>query len=52
MSNSTMCLDDRFVIVVVNTSIVVWSQVRWFFLLEYIFHTINHDEQKNLFGYL
>ena len=47
-----MCSDDRFVIVVVSTSSVVWSQVRWFFLLEYIFCTINHDEQKNHFGYL
>ena len=47
-----MCLDDRFVIVVVSTSSVVWSQMRQFFLLEYIFHAINHDEQKNLFGYL
>ena len=41
-----MCSDYRFVIVVVSTSSVVWSQVRWFFLLEYIFHAINHDEQN------
>ena len=41
-----MCLNYKFVMVVVSTSSVVWSQVRWFFLLEYIFCTINHDEQK------
>ena len=35
-----MCSDYRFVVVS-----VVWSQMRWFFLLEYIFHAINHDEQ-------
>ena len=40
-----MCSDYRFVIVVVSTSSVVWSKVRWFFLLEYIFCAINHDEQ-------
>ena len=40
-----MCLDYRFVIVVVSTSSVVWSQVRQFFLLEYIFCAINRDEQ-------
>ena len=45
-------LGYRFVIVVVSTSSAVWSEVRLFFLLEYIFCTINHDEQKNLFGYL
>ena len=39
-----MCSDYRFV--VVSTSSVVWSQARRFFLLEYIFHTINHDEQN------
>ena len=38
--------------VVVSTSSVVWSQVRQFFIFEYIFHAINHDEQKNHFGYL
>ena len=38
-----MCSDYRFV--VVSTSSVVWSQMRQFFLLEYIFRTINHDEQ-------
>ena len=26
--------------------------MRRFFLLEYIFRAINHDEQKNHFGYL
>ena len=41
-----MYLNYKFVIVVLSTSSVVWSQVRWFFLLEYIFHTINHDEQN------
>ena len=41
-----MCLDFMFVIVVLSTSSVVWSQVRQFFLLEYIFCTINHDEQQ------
>ena len=46
MSSSTMCSDDRFVIVVVSTSSVVWSQVRQFFLLEYVFRAINHDEQN------
>ena len=30
--------------VVVSTSSVVWSQVSWFFILEYILHAINHDE--------
>ena len=39
-----MCSDYRFV--VVSTSSVVWSQVRQFFLLKYIFHAINHDEQN------
>ena len=39
-----MCSDYRFV--VVSTSSVVWSQVRHFFLLEYICHAINHDEQN------
>ena len=39
-----MCSDYRFV--VVSTSSVVWSQMRRFFLLEYIFHAINHDEQN------
>ena len=29
---------------VVSTSSVVWSQVRQFFLLRKVFHTINHDE--------
>ena len=36
-----MGLKYKFVMVVVSTSSVVWSQVRWF--LEY-FCTINHDE--------
>ena len=31
--------------VVVSTSSVVWSQVRWFFLMRNVFCTINHDEQ-------
>ena len=31
--------------VVVSTSSVVWSQVRWFFLLRNAFGAINHDEQ-------
>ena len=39
-----MCSDYWFV--VVSTSSVVQSQVRQFFLLEYIFCTINHEEQK------
>ena len=38
-----MCLKYKFVMVVVSTSSVVWSQVRRFFILEY-FHAINHDE--------
>ena len=38
-----MCLKYEFVMVVVSTSSVVWSQVRQFFILEY-FHAINHDE--------
>ena len=38
-----MCLKYKFVMVVVSTSSVVWSQVRQFFVLEY-FHAINHDE--------
>ena len=29
---------------VVSTSSVVWSQVRWFFLLRVVFRAINHDE--------
>ena len=37
--------------IVVSTSSVMWSQVRWYFVLEY-FHAINHDEQENHFGYL
>ena len=41
-----MCLNYKFVIVVVSTSSVVWSQVRQFFLLEYSFCTIKQDEQK------
>ena len=39
-----MCSDYRFA--VVSTSSVMWSQVRRSFLLEYIFCTINHDEQN------
>ena len=39
-----MCSGYRYG--VVSTSSVVWSQVRWFFLLRYIFHAINHEEQK------
>ena len=39
-----MYSDYRFI--VVSTSSVVWSQVRRFILLEYIFCTINHDEQN------
>ena len=31
--------------VVVSTSSVVWSLVRWFFLLRNVFCAINHDEQ-------
>ena len=31
--------------VVVSTSSVVWSQMRWFFLMRKVFHAINHDEQ-------
>ena len=38
-----MCSVCRFV--VVSTSSVVWSQVRQFFLMRYVFHAINHDEQ-------
>ena len=38
-----MCLKYKFVMVVVSTSSVVWSQVRLFFVLEY-FSAINHDE--------
>ena len=38
-----MCLTNKFVMVVVSTSSVVWSQVRQFFILEY-FCAINHDE--------
>ena len=38
-----MCLKYKFVMVVVSTSSVVWSQVRQFFILEY-FCTINHDK--------
>ena len=38
-----MCLKYKFVMVVVSTSLVVWSQVRQFFILEY-FCTINYDE--------
>ena len=30
--------------VVVSTTSVVWSQVRWFFLLRNVFCAINHDE--------
>ena len=41
-----MCSDYRFV--VVSTSSVVWSQVRRFFLLEYIFHAINHEQNESL----
>ena len=40
-----MCLKYKFVMVVVSTSSVVWSQVRWFFVLEF-FCTINHDERR------
>ena len=29
----------------VSTSSVVWSQVRWFFLMRNVFRAINHDEQ-------
>ena len=30
--------------IVVSTSPVVWSQVRWFFLMRNVFCAINHDE--------
>ena len=36
----------KLIIVVVSTSSVVLSQVRWFFLLRNVFCTINHDEMK------
>ena len=36
----------KLIIVVVSTSSVVLSQVRWFFLMRNVFHTINHDEMK------
>ena len=29
---------------VVSTSPVVWSQVRWFFIMRNVFRAINHDE--------
>ena len=38
----------EFLKLVVSTSSVVWSQVRWFFILEY-FHTINHGERIKSF---
>ena len=34
----------KSLLVVVSTSPVVWSQVRWFFLMRIVFHAINHDE--------
>ena len=42
-SNLLMWLYLGFWMLEVTTSSVVWSQVRWFFVLEY-FYTINHDE--------
>ena len=47
-----MCLNYKFIIVVVSTSSVVWSQVRQFFLLEYIFALLTMMNKMNLFGYL
>ena len=38
----------EFLKLVVSTSSVVWSQVRWFFILEY-FHTFNHGERIKSF---
>ena len=38
----------EFLKLVVSTSSVVWSQVRWFFILEY-FHAINHGERIKSF---
>ena len=35
----------KSLLIVVSTSLVVWSQVRWFFLMRIVFHAINHDEQ-------
>ena len=34
----------KSLLVVVSTSPVVWSQVRWFFLMRIVFCAINHDE--------
>ena len=38
----------KFLKLMVSTSSVVWSQVRWFFILEY-FHAINHGERIKSF---
>ena len=34
----------KSLMVVISTSPVVWSQVRWFFLMRIVFCAINHDE--------
>ena len=39
-----LTLPSSILLVVVSTSSVVWSQVRWFFLMRNVFCTINHDE--------
>ena len=39
-----LCYCNCYLFDVVSTSPVVWSQVRWFFLMRIIFCTINHDE--------
>ena len=44
----SMCLQisycNCYLFNVVSTSPVVWSQVRWFFLMRIVFCAINHDE--------
>ena len=35
---------------VVSTSPVVWSQMRWFFLMRIVFRAISHDEQHESLG--
>ena len=40
-----LCYCNCYLFGVVSTSPVVWSQVRWFFLMRIVFCTINHDEK-------
>ena len=39
-----LCYCNCYLFDVVSTSPIVWSQMRWFFLMRIVFSAINHDE--------